>query len=208
MAPLRDGPSLSQPSLSQPPPRPDGRERAQEAIFDRISPSSPVRSGGRPGEEGRGDEGQRTGDAEPAGLSPSSLAYVLYTSGSTGRPKGVALPHRALVNLVAWACAARPDRGRRVLQFSPLGFDVSFEELFSTWASGGTLVLMPEEARRDPNALLAFLAEKRIERLFQPPCNPLIGADQLHPRPDLRPVRPGGNTRDRLVLGRGHVVYI
>ncbi|HEY4597320.1 MAG TPA: AMP-binding protein, partial [Thermoanaerobaculia bacterium] len=104
----------------------------------------------------------------PFSSSPSSLAYVLYTSGSTGRPKGVALPHRALVNLVSWACAARPDRGRRVLQFSPLGFDVSFEELFSTWASGGTLVLMPEEARRDPNALLALLAERRIERLFQP----------------------------------------
>src|SRR3954453_16614888 len=104
----------------------------------------------------------------PFSSSPSSLAYVLYTSGSTGRPKGVALPHRALVNLVSWACAARPDRGRRVLQFSPLGFDVSFEELFSTWASGGTLVLMPEEARRAPQALLALLAERRIERLFQP----------------------------------------
>src|SRR5207253_1941698 len=47
--------------------------------------------------------------------SPDHLAYLLYTSGSTGRPKGVALPHRALVNLAAWACAARPERGRRVL---------------------------------------------------------------------------------------------
>src|SRR4051812_35506709 len=68
MPPLRGGPSLSQPSLSQPPPHPDGRERAQEAL-DRISPSSPGRKGGRPGEEGRAPmrgstEGQRTGDAE------------------------------------------------------------------------------------------------------------------------------------------------
>ena len=99
---------------------------------------------------------------------PGNLAYILYTSGSTGRPKGVALPHRALANLAAWACEVRPDRGRRVLQFSPLGFDVSFEELFSTWGSGGTLVMMPDELRRDPAALLSFLAEKRIERLFQP----------------------------------------
>jgi amino acid adenylation domain-containing protein len=100
--------------------------------------------------------------------SPESLAYILYTSGSTGRPKGVAMTHRALVNLAGWACLARPDRGLRVLQFSPLGFDVSFEELFSTWASGGTLVMMPEELRRDPAALLDFLVERQIERLFQP----------------------------------------
>ncbi len=99
---------------------------------------------------------------------PENLAYILYTSGSTGRPKGVALPHRALANMAAWTGEARPDRGLRVLQFSPLGFDVSFEELFSTWASGGTLVMMPDELRRDPVALLSFLVEKRIERLFQP----------------------------------------
>src|SRR3954454_20343122 len=49
---------------SHPPSRPDGRERAPEPIFERISPSSPVRSGGRMGEEGWGDEGQRTEDAE------------------------------------------------------------------------------------------------------------------------------------------------
>src|SRR3954471_10073877 len=57
-------PSLSQPSLSRPPPRPDGRERAPEPIFERISPSSPVRSGGRMREEGWGDEGQRIEDAK------------------------------------------------------------------------------------------------------------------------------------------------
>ena len=53
---------------------------------------------------------------------PESLAYVLYTSGSTGRPKGVALPHRALVNLVAWA--ARGAAGAR-----PAGAPVLAAEL-------------------------------------------------------------------------------
>ena len=111
-----------------------------------------------------GDEGIEISGVSPV---PENLAYVLYTSGSTGHPKGVALPHRALANLSLWAAEVRPEPAR-TLQFSPLGFDVSFEEMFSTWAVGGTLVLMPEEARQDPAALLAFLAAKRIGRLFLP----------------------------------------
>ncbi|MCW5559534.1 MAG: AMP-binding protein, partial [Verrucomicrobiae bacterium] len=35
--------------------------------------------------------------ARPAGLEPTSLAYVLYTSGSTGKPKGVIQTHRNIL---------------------------------------------------------------------------------------------------------------
>gem|GEM_PF-3326257 len=95
------------------------------------------------------------------------LAYVLYTSGSTGRPKGVAMVHRALANLIAWQTASMPGAWR-TLQFTSLNFDVSFQEIFATWATGGTLVLISEEDRRDPVALLATLRERRVERLFLP----------------------------------------
>ena len=54
------------------------------------------------------------------------------------------------------------------LQFASLSFDVSFQEIFSTWCAGGALVLVSEEARRDPPALLRLLAEQRVERLFLP----------------------------------------
>jgi non-ribosomal peptide synthetase component F len=40
--------------------------------------------------------------------------------------------------------------------------------MFSTWCSGGTLYLIAEELRRDPRALLDFLSQKAIERLFLP----------------------------------------
>src|SRR5207245_1234930 len=43
-----------------------------------------------------------------------------------------------------------------------------FQEIFSTWCCGGTLVLIDEAARRDPEALLAFVSEQRVERLFLP----------------------------------------
>ncbi|MBV9788006.1 MAG: amino acid adenylation domain-containing protein, partial [Chloroflexi bacterium] len=95
------------------------------------------------------------------------LAYVIYTSGSTGVPKGVAMPHRPLANMIAWQQTVIPGAAR-TLQFASPSFDVSFQEIFTTWAGGGTLVLPPEELRRDPEALAAFLDQQRIERLFMP----------------------------------------
>ncbi|WP_228924200.1 amino acid adenylation domain-containing protein [Streptomyces sp. DH7] len=107
--------------------------------------------------------------AQPATVSPDDPAYLIYTSGSTGRPKGVALPHRALANLIAWQGArSEAGPGTRTLQFAPIGFDVAFQELFSTWATGGTLVLVDEEVRRDPAGLLDLLAADHVERLFLP----------------------------------------
>ncbi|HEX2077518.1 MAG TPA: non-ribosomal peptide synthetase [Longimicrobium sp.] len=101
------------------------------------------------------------------GPTPDDPAYVIYTSGSTGRPKGVAMPHRPLSNLLAWHQAELPG-ARRTLMFAPLSFDVSFQEVFTTLAAGGTLVIVPDAVRRDAPALLAALAELRVERLFLP----------------------------------------
>ncbi|HEU0053826.1 MAG TPA: non-ribosomal peptide synthetase, partial [Longimicrobium sp.] len=120
-------------------------------------------------EEGRidGDEGE--GEPFSAEVDPESLAYLLYTSGSTGRPKGVAMPHHALSRLLDWQLARWGDgAAARTLQFASLSFDVSFQEMFATWASGGTLVLVDEWTRRDPHALLAHLREEKVERLFLP----------------------------------------
>ncbi len=102
-------------------------------------------------------------------VKPDHLAYVIYTSGSTGQPKGVAMPHRPLVNLLAWQGRdSRAGRGTRTAQFTSLSFDVSFQEIFSTWSSGGTLVMVAQTTRRDPVALWKLLADARVERLFLP----------------------------------------
>jgi amino acid adenylation domain-containing protein len=103
----------------------------------------------------------------PAG--PHNLAYVIYTSGSTGRPKGVAMPHRPLVNLLAWQeGSGRAPAGAVTLQFTSISFDVSFQEIFATWCAGGTLVLTSEEVRMDPPRLARLLDAEGIERLFLP----------------------------------------
>jgi len=105
----------------------------------------------------------------PPMLALGELAYVLFTSGSTGRPKGVAMRRAVLARLIGWH-AAHPRLGRaaRTLQFAPLGFDVAFQEMLVTFATGGTLVLPSEAERRDPYALLALLARERVERVFVP----------------------------------------
>jgi amino acid adenylation domain-containing protein len=108
-------------------------------------------------------------DAPVSGATLDHLAYVLYTSGSTGQPKGVAMDHRPLANLIAWQLDSWSGPAvARTLQFASLSFDVAFQEVFCTWCAGGTLVLIADEARRDPEALLGFLAAQGVQRLFLP----------------------------------------
>ncbi|MEV6805056.1 amino acid adenylation domain-containing protein [Streptomyces sp. NPDC051132] len=102
-------------------------------------------------------------------IAPEDTAYLLFTSGSTGVPKAVAMPHRSLAGLVAWQNAAPSAApGGATLQFAPLSFDVSFQEIFSTLCSGGTLVLVREDQRKDPAALLRLIDSARVERVFLP----------------------------------------
>ncbi|HMJ89477.1 MAG TPA: amino acid adenylation domain-containing protein, partial [Candidatus Acidoferrum sp.] len=108
--------------------------------------------------------------ANPSSLTtPENLAYLIYTSGSTGKPKGVAMIHRALTNLIDWQNKnSSVAVGTRTLQFTSLSFDVSFQELFSTWASGGTLVLIDAELRLSPRDLWNFIARENVVRIFLP----------------------------------------
>ncbi|MET8336069.1 amino acid adenylation domain-containing protein [Streptosporangium canum] len=104
-------------------------------------------------------------DAQPYSLD--APAYVLHTSGSTGVPKGVAMPYRGLDRLIRWQVASG-EPGLRTLHFTAASFDVTFQEVLSTLATGGTLIVAAEETRRDSRALLDTIVSQRIERLFLP----------------------------------------
>jgi amino acid adenylation domain-containing protein len=110
---------------------------------------------------------QQNGENLNVELTGQNLAYVIYTSGSTGQPKGVAMRHQTLHNLISWQHTQLPDRSR-TLQFASLSFDVSVQELLSTWASGGTLVMIPDVTRRNIAELADLLADEQIARLFVP----------------------------------------
>lgn len=142
----------------------------------------------------RGDvSGDISGDVSDLGLRATAdqCAYVIFTSGSTGRPKGIAMGHAPLINLIAWQLGdSRVNEAQaRTLQYSPLSFDVSFQEIFATWSAGGTLVLIPEEARRDPHALLRLMVERRVERLFLPFAALQQLAEAATSEPVLPPLR-------------------
>jgi amino acid adenylation domain-containing protein len=118
----------------------------------------------------REERGESIENSSEAG----DLAYLIYTSGSTGKPKGIMMPHGPLYNLITWQRNVLPN-ATRTLQLAPISFDVSFQELFSTWDTGGTLVIVPESLRRDPLRLWQFIVDERIERLFLP----FVGLQQL-----------------------------
>ena len=82
-------------------------------------------------------------DENPAvDLDPSNLAYVLFTSGSTGRPKGIAIEHRSVTALLQWAKRIFPAKDMDgMLASTSISWDLSVFELFTTLASGGTIIL-------------------------------------------------------------------
>ena len=99
------------------------------------------------------------GPSMPVGkvrVPAAAPAYVIYTSGSTGRPKGVLVAHEAVVNRLRWM-EREYDFGPadRILQKTPISFDVSVWELFLPLITGGTLEIADPGGHRDS----AYLAE-------------------------------------------------
>ncbi len=120
-------------------------------------------------EEARAEIARQSGDNPVSCIAPDSPVYVTYTSGSTGRPKGIVMPHRALLNLLSWQYHhSRMPEGAKTLQFASLSFDVSFQDIFSTWCSGGTLVLISEAMRQDIKGLARLIVEEGVNRIFIP----------------------------------------
>jgi amino acid adenylation domain-containing protein len=94
------------------------------------------------------------------------LAYVIYTSGSTGEPKGAMNTHGAIRNRLLWMQEAyRLSSDDRVLQKTPVGFDVSVWEFFWPLAAGATLVIARPGGHQDPAYLARIIREEGVTTL-------------------------------------------
>jgi amino acid adenylation domain-containing protein len=90
-------------------------------------------------------------------------AYVIYTSGSTGPPKGVVVSHRSIVNRLLWMQAAYGLQAEeRVLQKTPIGFDVSVWEFFWPLLAGGTLVVAKPDGHKDASYLARLIRDENV----------------------------------------------
>ena len=100
----------------------------------------------------------------------SDPAHILFTSGSTGNPKGVVITHGNVISFISWACryfAMDPDD--RNSGHPPLPFDLSFLDLFGTFAAGGQLYPVPADFNVAPAQLAQFIRENQLTQWFSVP---------------------------------------
>lgn len=106
-------------------------------------------------------------DADP---EAEDLAYVMFTSGSTGAPKGVAIPHRALANhLAAVQQVFAPKPGERLLSASATTFDSIIYEILMPLVTGGELLMVEAEKRRDPWHIVGQMQRMGPQHFFATP---------------------------------------
>ncbi|MER6303761.1 amino acid adenylation domain-containing protein, partial [Kitasatospora sp. NPDC001539] len=130
----------------------------------------------------------RTPDEPGDAARPENLAYLIHTSGSTGVPKGVGVEHRNLMNLFAAhrqdlfepAVAAAGGRRFRAALTASLSFDTSFDGVLWMLA-GHELHIIDDDVRRDPRALVSYVATERVDFLDVTPsyCAQLLDAGLL-----------------------------
>lgn len=106
--------------------------------------------------------------AVPGG--PGDLAYILYTSGSTGLPKGVVHTHASALSFVNWCSETfEPRSSDRFSSHAPFHFDLSILDIYVPLKHGARLVLIGEEAGKQPLRLAPLIAERAITVWYSTP---------------------------------------
>lgn len=137
--------------------------------------------------------------------SPHDLAYCLYTSGTTGQPKGVLVPQHNVMRLLSTTAGLFHFGPSDIWSlFHSFAFDFSVWEMFGALLSGGTLVIVPDDVRKDPKQFARLLEERGVTVLSQTP-SALRGLVQLLARDGrvklgaLRHVILGGEALDEML---------
>lgn len=96
-------------------------------------------------------------------VSLDNMAYIIYTSGSTGKPKGAIITHRAICNRLYWMQEYfNISKNDKVLQKTPISFDVSVWELFWPLMYGAGLIIAKPEGHKDSNYIIKLINEENI----------------------------------------------
>jgi amino acid adenylation domain-containing protein len=104
-------------------------------------------------------------------LDLNNLIYLIYTSGSTGKPKGVLNVHGGCLNRLLWMQQRyKLSSSDRVLQKTPLTFDVSVWELLWPLMAGAQIVLAQPGGHRDPDYLIETIQRFQITTIHFVPA--------------------------------------
>jgi amino acid adenylation domain-containing protein len=135
--------------------------------------------------DGASDEEARITSAK---ASPAQAAYILHTSGSTGRPKAVVAEHGQLLNRLFWMWKEYPFLpGEVCCHRTGLTFIDSLWELLGPLLKGIPTAIVPDEVRREPDALVQTLAKYQVTRIWLVPS---LLRTLLETVPDLQECLP------------------
>ncbi|KAL2198349.1 BcPKS5, polyketide synthase [Corynascus similis CBS 632.67] len=100
----------------------------------------------------------------PTAAKPDQPAYIIFTSGSTGEPKGIVVTHAGLrANLEGYHRAWNvPALSGVVLQQASFGFDASLLQVYAALTTGGSLLVVPADARGDPAEVTRLMEEHGV----------------------------------------------
>ena len=108
--------------------------------------------------------------ANPAiNITPNNLAYVIYTSGTTGKSKGVMIEHQGVVNYVSYLIQDNQLDERAVgSQYANFSFDAVVIEIYPILFSGGTLHIIRDQDKLDPDKINHYFTQNAITYAFLP----------------------------------------
>ncbi|KAJ8488311.1 hypothetical protein ONZ45_g14007 [Pleurotus djamor] len=89
------------------------------------------------------------------------MTHIIHTSGTTGPPKAVQLLEKGLLRFLN-SDHFTLRREDRMAHLAMPSFDLSLFEVWGTFLSGATLVIVPPEVARDPNALCSAFRRHQV----------------------------------------------
>ena len=105
-------------------------------------------------------------DSLSADSDPDTIAYTLYTSGSSGQPKGVMISHGNIsYYVISMQERLRIQEVMSYAHVSSLSADLGNTCLFLALWTGGTIHIIDDKVRKDPQALMNYLLKEEIDVL-------------------------------------------
>ncbi|KAI0490980.1 hypothetical protein F4859DRAFT_520593 [Xylaria cf. heliscus] len=117
--------------------------------------------------------------------NPRSSMMITYTSGTTGVPKGIIIRHESVRNFVEFAPSGWgfKEAEETVLQQSSCTFDMALCQIMVCLGYAGTLVILDDTKRRDPDAICESIISQGVTFTLATPSEYLLwiqhGRNQL-----------------------------